>query len=111
MAEMENASTMSSEEDLEQEEELTELSSSVPSPCLFCTQQCMPAEELLQHCVRDHGIDLRLLQRQLSESEGTSAHVITCPSRAGLDFYSWTKLINYLRSEVEELRNTCFILR
>lgn len=74
MAEMENASTMSSEEDLEQEEELTELSSSVPSPCLFCTQQRMPAEELLQHCVRDHEIDLRLLQRQLSESEGTSAH-------------------------------------
>ena len=86
------------------EEEPVLLSSGVPSPCLFCDQSHIPAEEILQHCVRDHSIDLRLLRRQLSEvaSEGDNASFSTCiyTHRAGLDFYSWAKLINYLRSEV-----------
>ena len=40
---------------------------SVVAPCVFCRDTYTSSENLLWHCERDHGVDLRLLYRQKSE--------------------------------------------
>ncbi|XP_020638529.3 protein arginine N-methyltransferase 3 isoform X1 [Pogona vitticeps] len=64
------------------EEEGDDAGSALRTPCLFCERLFSSAEDAFSHCTSDHGFNVGMLVR-----------------KHGLDFYSYIKLINFIRVE------------
>ncbi|KAJ7344570.1 hypothetical protein JRQ81_000520 [Phrynocephalus forsythii] len=70
------------------EEERDDLGSALSTPCLFCDRCFSSAEDVFSHCISDHGFNVGMMAR-----------------KHGLDFYSYIKLINYIRVEKPTAEN------